>query len=397
MSSTRVLNSELYFEAVELSCAPRLLGGVLCTMIGPRVEAHARYFYFVTAARRCIPNANIPSTNDVQTLCAERSYSEQYSDIQIPYCLTIMRSTAKVPIRLLTHNIRYATPSPSKGEELWSARKTGVVNELRFNTAHNAESFICLQEVLHEQLLDVCFGLNHASVSVPSDDQVEWAYIGVGRDDGHQAGEYSPIFYRPAVWELLECRTVWLSKTPWKPSKSWDAASIRIVTIGVFKHRDSRKHVMAMNTHLDDQGAESRLEAAKIILHQIDDYTNSRWKDKLAGVFLAGDLNSRPDGEAYRLLNSEDSSVADFRDSVPPERRYGHEYTFSGFGDKPLHRIDFLHLGLRKSSKVTESSAGDEPSFPTWTAQGYAVLENRFDDGIYISDHRAVVGDVLLS
>jgi hypothetical protein len=29
--------------------------------------------------------------------------------------------------------------------------------------------------------------------------------------------------------------------------------------------------------------------------------------------------------------------------------------------------------------------------------EGYAVLPNRFDDGIYISDHRAVVGDVVLT
>ena len=32
-----------------------------------------------------------------------------------------------------------------------------------------------------------------------------------------------------------------------------------------------------------------------------------------------------------------------------------------------------------------------------WIVNGYAVLENRFDDGIYISDHRAVVGDLLLT
>jgi hypothetical protein len=31
-----------------------------------------------------------------------------------------------------------------------------------------------------------------------------------------------------------------------------------------------------------------------------------------------------------------------------------------------------------------------------WGVQGYAVLPNRFEDGIYISDHRAVVGDVVL-
>ena len=31
-----------------------------------------------------------------------------------------------------------------------------------------------------------------------------------------------------------------------------------------------------------------------------------------------------------------------------------------------------------------------------WRAVEYAVLSNRFDDGVYLSDHRAVVGDIML-
>ena len=54
-----------------------------------------------------------------------------------------------------------------------------------------------------------------------------------------------------------------------RPSKSWDAASIRILTIAVFQHRATAKAVVAMNTHLDDQGSKSRFEAAKIILQQV--------------------------------------------------------------------------------------------------------------------------------
>ncbi len=35
-----------------------------------------------------------------------------------------------------------------------------------------------------------------------------------------------------------------------RPSKSWDAASTRILTIAVFQHRSTSKTVVAMNTHL---------------------------------------------------------------------------------------------------------------------------------------------------
>ena len=90
-----------------------------------------------------------------------------------------------LPIRLLTHNIRYATQSPFKGEEKWAVRKSRLINELSFNTTHCAESFICLQEVLYQQLLDILAALNSKKKA--------WAFVGVGRDDGLEAGEYSPI------------------------------------------------------------------------------------------------------------------------------------------------------------------------------------------------------------
>ena len=96
-----------------------------------------------------------------------------------------MKVYEPLPIRLLTHNVRYATNSPFNGEERWSVRKSRLINELSFNTAHCAESFICLQEVLHQQLVDILVGLNSK--------KVVWASVGVGRDDGLEAGEYSPI------------------------------------------------------------------------------------------------------------------------------------------------------------------------------------------------------------
>ena len=96
-----------------------------------------------------------------------------------------MKLYEPLPIRLLTHNIRYATDSPFEGEEFWDVRKPRLIKELSFNTAHCAESFICLQEVLHQQLVDIITGLNSQKET--------WAFVGVGRDDGLEAGEYSPI------------------------------------------------------------------------------------------------------------------------------------------------------------------------------------------------------------
>ena len=273
-------------------------------------------------------------------------------------------------LRLLTHNIRYATSAPFEGEEKWEVRAPRIVNELRFTTAHCAESFICLQEVLHGQLIDIARGLNHER-------EPKWDYIGVGRDDGKTAGEYSPIFFQKAVWKVERWKTVWLSETPSIPSKSWDAASTRILTVGLFQHCHSRKRLVAMNTHLDDQGSKSRMEAAKLILAEVSAISN---QGQLP-VYLAGDFNSQPSDEAYLTVTSDTSPMKDLRNQISQEGQYGHYHTFTGFGSDEPTRIDFLFT----NSRVYH-----------WLVEGYGVLENQFDDKVFSSDHRAVVGDVAL-
>ena len=106
-----------------------------------------------------------------------------------------------IPIRLLTHNIRYNATSLFDGEAPWETRRPRLTRELRFNTESPPESFICMQEVLNNQLLDILTDLNQGNTTK------EWTYIGVGRNDGKTQGEYSPLFYRPAIWDLTSFRT----------------------------------------------------------------------------------------------------------------------------------------------------------------------------------------------
>ena len=134
-----------------------------------------------------------------------------------------------------------------------------------------------------------------------------------------------------------------------------------------------------MSTHLDDQGRQSRRESAKMILERIRFFSNH---DQLSTVLLGGDFNSPPDDEAYQVMTTSDSIMEDIGAQVPKTKHYGNEMTFTSFGyvDNKPSRIDFIFC--RKGDRVTY--------------QTYAVLANRFDDGIYLSDHRACVADVLL-
>ena len=110
-------------------------------------------------------------------------------------------------------------------ETPWSQRRLEFVAGLELHAA--THGIIALQEVLHNQLVDI-----HSLLNQHTPDK--WQYIGVGRDDGSQAGEYAAIFYNTCIHELLSWRYFWLSETPDRPGRGWDASSVRICTVGRF-------------------------------------------------------------------------------------------------------------------------------------------------------------------
>ena len=83
-----------------------------------------------------------------------------------------------------------------------------------------------VQEAVPQQMVDIKTGLK------------DYDYVGVGRDDGKNQGEYSAIFYDTNKLEVLKSGTFWLSETPEKPSKGWDAAYNRICTYALFKQKN---------------------------------------------------------------------------------------------------------------------------------------------------------------
>ena len=247
--------------------------------------------------------------------------------------------------------------------------------------------------MLHQQLVDILSGLNSLSGSSPDDtkEEAKWAYIGVGRDDGLEAGEYSPILYRTDVWEVLHWKTVWLSQTPDVPSKGWDAASTRIVTVGLFRSLATGQEVLVMSTHLDDQGTIARLESAKLI----NALAAKEKEENRCPVVLAGDFNSEPDEEAYKEM-VQAGVLVDVTEVVDGKMKYGCWDTFTGFdgeGDGAgVKRIDFVFVSTDR-----EEGDGEEKVGGKLEVKSYAVLDNGFDGGVKSSDHRAVVVDLVLT
>ena len=96
------------------------------------------------------------------------------------------------------YNIRNVNEKDTKAGNGWERRKSVVFDIIRIESFDIWGS----QEVYHSQLEDLCEALP------------QYGYIGVGRNDGKQEGEYAPIFYKKDRIKCLSSGTFWLSETP---------------------------------------------------------------------------------------------------------------------------------------------------------------------------------------
>lgn len=224
-------------------------------------------------------------------------------------------------MNIISFNIRYNTPND--GINAWPNRIEMATGLLRF---HEADIF-GLQEALHGQIMDV-------QKELP-----EYAWFGVGREDGEKGGEFSPIFYKKSEFILLKNGTFWLSETPEKPSKGWDAALNRIVTWGQFQSKVTGKQFLVFNTHFDHIGKEARKNSADLIGKKIKEMTSN----KNLPVIVTGDFNLTPDTEPIQRLKK---FVKDSRE-VTEEPPYGPVGTYNGFKletDLSSNRIDYIFV-----------------------------------------------------
>ena len=300
-----------------------------------------------------------------------------------------------LPIRIFTHNIRYAATGSElqSNEKPWPDRFPLILAQFLYHTrhiplallSHSRDSvthdlpsdaatttsttpttlpptaFISLQEVLHSQLVDLLHGLNglpppsfppttSTSTPVPLHSGPHYASIGLARDDGHTQGEYNPIIYPVAIFRCLDSSTIWLSPTPHVPSRGWDAGCNRILTVGVFEHRsDPGVRIVVANTHLDNVGVESRERGVGVVVKELH---RLRWKwafkaERGLPVLLTGDFNSFDTDLPYQLM--QEAGFVDARSCVEPCSRYGDGKTFTAFGKgqdvDEQGRIDFVWLG----------------------------------------------------
>lgn len=262
--------------------------------------------------------------------------------------------SAQLEIKAMSYNIRLSLKSD--GENWWENRKNKVVGLMNYYEA----DFIGMQEVLQVQL------------DYLKEKLAGYDYIGVARDDGKAAGEYSCIFYKKDKYTLMQQSTFWLSPTPDIPSKGWDAALNRVCTYGLFRNNKTKQQVWVFNTHFDHVGKTARLESAKLIVERIKEFNKKDYP-----VIVTGDFNSRPDEPPalYMMANLQNSrSIA--------KQVYGPADTWNAFRfNQPLDGcIDYVFVSNNKEVSVTK----------------FATLTDSYDMK-YPSDHLPVLATIQIN
>jgi endonuclease/exonuclease/phosphatase family metal-dependent hydrolase len=260
------------------------------------------------------------------------------------------RPTAVDPIRVMSFNIRYGTAGD--GEDAWPHRRGLVMRTI----GSFRPTVLGVQEALRFQLDEI------------GDEFREFGEVGVGRDDGAEAGEYAAILYDRRRLELLESGTFWLSDTPEVvASTSWGNRITRIVTWARFRGRAATDAdggtFYVFNTHWDHESQPSRKRSAELLLERIAGRAAAT-----DPVIVTGDFNAGEGNPAFRRLVEHDRAhlVDTFR-AVHPDA--DHVGTFNGF------------TGERDGDKIDAVLAS-----PEWTVLEASVVRVN-EDGRYPSDH----------
>ena len=257
---------------------------------------------------------------------------------------------AQQPLQGMSFNIRLKTVSDRLNA--WPHRKDFVASQILFHDAH----IVGVQEALHNQMVDLAERLKG------------YKYVGVGRDDGKEKGEYSAIYYDTARLQVLKSETFWLSQTPTVPgSKSWDAAITRVVTWAQLRDKKTGKTFYTFNTHFDHMGKVARAESARLLKQKVKDIAGS------SPVIITGDFNAVPTDEPIQVLLSAPDVFTNAK-AVSATPHYGPTGTFTGFQQKETGNDPIDYIFIKNGVKVLKHATLSQTWGGRFSSDHFPVL-----------------------
>ncbi|MBP7148367.1 MAG: endonuclease/exonuclease/phosphatase family protein [Acidobacteria bacterium] len=224
-------------------------------------------------------------------------------------------------LTVVSFNIRYGTAKD--GDNAWPRRRAMLFHVLRAAAA----DVVGLQEALDFQVAEIL-------AAVPG-----LAAVGVGREDGGDAGETCAILFRKDRLRVAEAGTFWFSDTPDVPnSRSWGNNLARICTWARFVDGDGRGFYH-FNLHLDHQSQPSRERSTILLREKIE---ARAFRDD--PVVISGDFNVGEDNPALATLTAP-AGTAPFRDAfrvLHPDASEAGTFSDFTFGAVGGERIDYI-------------------------------------------------------
>lgn len=224
------------------------------------------------------------------------------------------------PLRVMTFNVRVPIDTD---DNRWDVRRDALLRTI----ADADPDVFGTQELVPHQA-------DFITERLP-----QLAWFGVPRsadpDDEHMG-----VFYRRDRMRLLDSGHFWLSDTPGVAgSISWGNLYPRMVTWGLFERRADGLRVALLNTHFPyrEQDDAARERGAALIVSRLATLPPG------VPIVVLGDFNTAPGSAAHRTLTAAlDDAWAH------AARRTGPAGTYTGFGDTPGERIDWvLSRGLQ--------------------------------------------------
>lgn len=252
---------------------------------------------------------------------------------------------------LMTFNIRYGTAAD--GANAWTNRRSQLFALMRAQAA----DAVGMQEALAFQIDEILLG-------VPG-----YARIGVGRDDGKAAGEFSPILYRTARFRVDTSGTFWFSDTPTVPgSKSWGNGITRICSWAHLVDKASGRGHYIFNVHLDHESQPSREKSVQLLIQRI-----AAVKQPAEPVFVTGDFNVGESDPVIRYMKGKLALegkpnpipfLDSFRELHPTDTQVATWHDFKGdlVGDKIDYVFILPRIKTLKADIIRSNEAGKYPS-----------------------------------
>lgn len=236
----------------------------------------------------------------------------------------LQTSFAQKDINVMTYNIRLGIASD--GDNQWNNRKKNLASILTY-----FEADICgMQEAFFSQIQDL-------EKLLPD----TYAWVGKGRDDGKEAGEFSCIFYRKDKYSMLENNTFWLNEHPETVGLGWEAKYNRVVTYAKFERVADKKIFFVFNTHFDHEAVVARRESAKLLLSKIKTIAGQ------TPTIITGDFNATPTSEPIEILtNTNNPDHLNDSENLTLTPHFGPYSSFTGFQSREQDgmRIDYIFL-----------------------------------------------------